>query len=354
MIVKNKETSSANNVRQIAGDKQEQDVAFFLRRAYKDDQQVFVFNDLRFEHNEEVAQIDHLILYPYGFVLIESKSITGEVKVNKNQEWIRSYRQQWSGMRSPIKQVELQERLLRELLYENRVQMLPTKLFGALQESFGGRRWDQVCAISSNAIVHRDEMPKDISEKLVKSEFVVEKLTKLMNIPANIITSTLKFDIRPDFTLEQMNKIADFLMQQHKPSVSEQAQQITPESAEVKPTQTPQAETNSERVETNRSEYIVTKEQTTPTPETAIDIPKLTCKKCNNSESLQAMWGKFGYYVKCPECGTNTAMKRNCPSCNSKNTKVNKTKAYYHLTCQDCNAQHEIFVEGQNSKQYTY
>lgn len=106
MIVKNKETSSSKDIRQKAGDKQEQDVAFFLRRAYKDDPKVFVFNDLRFEFNEEVAQIDHLILYPYGFVLIESKSITGEVKVNTNQEWMRNYKHQWSGIRSPIKQVE--------------------------------------------------------------------------------------------------------------------------------------------------------------------------------------------------------------------------------------------------------
>ena len=114
MIIKNKETTSSKHVRQIAGEKQEQDVAFFLRRAYKDDPKVYVFNDLRFEYNDEVAQIDHLILYPYGFVLIESKSITGEVKVNKEQEWTRSYNKQWSGMRSPIKQVELQEKLLLE------------------------------------------------------------------------------------------------------------------------------------------------------------------------------------------------------------------------------------------------
>ena len=345
MIIKNKEILSTKDVRQIAGDKQEQDVAFFLRRAYKDEPKVFVFNDLRFEFNDEVAQIDHLILYPYGFVLIESKSITGEVKVNNNQEWMRSYKQQWSGMRSPIKQVELQEKLLRELLYENRKQILP-KLFGMLQQAFGGRCWDQICAISSNAIVHRDEMPKEISKKLVKSEFVVDKVTKLMNIPANIITSTLKFDSRPAFPPEQMEKIADFLMQQHKPSVTEQVQQVPPEPTEVTFNPATQPDLNSDSVETNKGEYIVTEEETTSAPETPTGIPKLACKKCNNSETLQAMWGKFGYYVKCPSCQTNTAMKKNCPSCNSKNTKVNKNKAYYYLTCQDCNAQHEVFVEG--------
>lgn len=345
MIIKNKETSSSKNVRQIAGDKQEQDVAFFLRRAYKDDPKIFVFNDLRFEFNDEIAQIDHLILYPYGFVLIESKSINGEVKVNNNQEWMRSYKHQWSGMRSPIKQVELQEKLLLELLLENKQQILPKMLFGTIQQGFALRCWDQLCAISSNAFVHRDEMPKEISKKLVKSEFVVDKLTKLMKIPTSKIKTALIGDSRPAFSPESMDKISDFLMQQHKATASEQVQQVIPEPAEVTPTRTPQTKINIERVEANKGEYIVTEEETTSAPENPTGIPKLACKKCNNSETLQAMSGKFGYYVKCPTCESNTSMKSNCPSCNSKNTKVNKKKAYYYLTCQDCSTQHEIFVE---------
>lgn len=323
MIIKNKETISSKSVRQIAGEKQEQDVAFFLRRAYKDDPKVYVFNDLRFEYNDEVAQIDHLILYPYGFVLIESKSITGEVKVNKEQEWTRSYNKQWSGIRSPIKQVELQEKLLRELLYENKEKMLPTKLFGVLQESFGHRCWDNLCAISSNAIVHRDEMPKLISKKLVKSEFAVDKLNKLMNIPANIITNTLKFDTRPAFSTEQMNNISDFLIQQHKPVGAENPQQIPPEPIAIK------------------SEIKIEP----PTTISTLPLNKLCCKKCNNTEQLQGAWGKFGYYVKCPSCGTNTSMKQNCPDCGSKNTKISKKKAHYQLICQDCNASNEVFVQ---------
>ena len=306
----------------------------------------YIFNDLRFEFNDEIAQIDHLILYPYGFILIESKSITGEVKVNNNQEWMRSYRHQWSGMRSPIKQLELQENLLRELLYENKENILPKFLFRTIQQGFGGRCWDHICAVSSNAIVHRDEMPQEISDQLVKSEFVVDKLTKLMKLPTSKLKTVLiGGDSRPAFSSEDMNKIADFLMQQHKPSVSEQTQQINSEPVEVNPAPTLHAEISSDRVETNKSEYIVTKEETPP-PETAINFPKLTCKRCGNTEQLQAKWGKFGYYVKCPNCGTNTAMKSNCPSCNSTNTKVNKTKAYYHLNCQDCNAHHEVFVQG--------
>jgi len=342
VIVKNKETSSSKDIRQIAGDKQEQDVAFFLRRAYKDNQKIFVFNDLRFEFNDEVAQIDHLILYPYGFILIESKSITGEVKVNNSQEWMRSYKHQWSGMRSPIKQVELQTKLLSQLLDENKKQLLP-KLLG-MQQGFGGRCWDQICAISSNAIVHRDEMPKKISDQLVKSEFVVDKLTKLMNIPTSKIISFLKpNDSRPWFSPESMDKISDFLIEHHKLAHPERITDTAPIPAENRTTKVIEEKQNNYTANTAHEDTITV--NIPPAPQKPQQIEKLACKKCNNTEQLQAAWGKFGYYVQCPSCNTNTAMKTNCPSCDSKNTKINKQKAYYHLTCQDCNAQNEVFVE---------
>ncbi|MBM7074247.1 NERD domain-containing protein [Shewanella sp. 202IG2-18] len=126
MIAKEKVQVATNSATSVAGDKQERDVAFYLRREFKDHPSVFIFNDLKITHNDENAQIDHLILYPYGFILIESKSITGEIKVNKHEEWTRSYRGNWQGMPSPIKQVELQQKLLKELLNENKASILKT------------------------------------------------------------------------------------------------------------------------------------------------------------------------------------------------------------------------------------
>jgi hypothetical protein len=345
LIIKNKEATTSIDVRQLAGYKQEQDVAFFLRRAYKEHQKVFVFNDLRFEHHDEIAQIDHLILYPYGFILIESKSITGEIKVNNSQEWSRSYKNQWSGIRSPIQQIQLQEKLLRELLGENRKQILP-KIFGLLQQAFGGRSWDQLCAISSNAIVHRDEMPEEISNKLVKSEFVVDKLTKLMNIPTNKIITALKAgDSRPSFSSENMDKIADFLMRQQKPLASEQVRQVHFEPSVIQSHQVTENNQSTYISDINKNEITPAKDTTSLSQKMQTNTNRLTCKKCHNSENLQSAWGKYGYYVKCPACETNTAMKTACPSCHSKNTKVSKKKAYYHLICQECSERSEIFVE---------
>ncbi len=115
MILKEKSQTGSASVKHDAGIKQEQDVAFYLRRAYKDRDNVMVLNDISLSYGGETAQIDHLIVYSYGFIVVESKSIRGEVKVNKYGEWTRSYKDSWNGMPSPIKQAELQIKLLQEL-----------------------------------------------------------------------------------------------------------------------------------------------------------------------------------------------------------------------------------------------
>jgi transcription elongation factor Elf1 len=301
MILKDKKPLNAVSPTAKAGQKQEQDVAFYLRRAFKDNKKVFVINDFKFSHNDETAQIDHLIVYPYGFLLIESKSIKGEVKVNDLGEWTRSLNSKWSGMASPIKQVELQQKLLRELLYANRESILG-KVLGMKQQSFGMRCWNNICAVSSNAIIDRDSIPKKVSNQLVKTEFLVDKLSDVMNIKHKVV-SALTFDTRPDFNSEELKSITSFLMSQVGDN------KIVEEINEPKAWCVP--------VNTNVDSI-------------------LQCKSCGEKNDYSAQHGRYGYFIKCNKCETNTAMKMPCVSCNSKNTKVSKKKETYTLNCGDC------------------
>ena len=69
MIIKEKDLQKVRSTMAVAGQKQEKNVAFFLRREFKDHPQVFVINDYKFSFNNETAQIDHLICYPYGYYI---------------------------------------------------------------------------------------------------------------------------------------------------------------------------------------------------------------------------------------------------------------------------------------------
>jgi hypothetical protein len=329
LIFKDKVVEKLQSATAKAGQKQERDVAFFLRRNFKEHENVHIFNDLKFEFNDETAQIDHLVLYPFGFVLIESKSITGEVSINSHSEWSRSYNGQWRGMPSPIKQVELQQKLLRDLLFEHRAEILGKVMFK--QQSFGGRCWDNICAISSNAIISRDEMPKDVSKQLVKSEFVVDKLLEIMKLRNPVLNKINVLDTRPAFNKEEMDSIARFLLANNKSLAPEK----TPvESCELGFSASPKEETP---LDLRASKATQSDELDTvwKRPETAIE-PQTKCSKCGESEQLIPSYGKYGYYFKCQSCDGNTPMKQPCPQCQSKQTKISKRKEIYTLNCNGC------------------
>lgn len=330
MILKDKVISPTNSPTLKAGQKQEQDVAFFLRRHFKDDKSVLVFNDLKLTHNDETAQIDHLILYPYGFVLIESKSITGEVSVNRQEEWSRSYNNQWRGMPSPLKQVELQQKLIRELLFERRAEILDTFLLK--QQSFGGRCWDNICAVSSNAIINREQMPENISAKLVKSEFLGDKLKAIMKIRNPLLNIVNILDTRPAFNAQEMKSIADFLL------ANDQSMLKTKVNKPVK-----NDEVVAELSSSYQTEMKANKDVSPPIEKPAnAKVISISCSKCNEANQLAAKAGKFGYYFKCGACTANTSMKVSCPSCQNKKTKVSKKKETYKLICEACDTATEI------------
>jgi len=71
----------------------------------------------------------------------------------------------------------------------------------------------------------------------------------------------------------------------------------------------------------------------------------LACKKCGSEQNLTAMYGQYGYYVKCGQCGTNTSMKTACPECNSSKTRVRKRGDEYWLQC-ECKALNKLYEQG--------
>ncbi|ABK46885.1 NERD domain protein [Shewanella sp. ANA-3] len=328
MILKTKTLQNTQTPQTIAGQKQEQDVAFYLRRAFKDHPEVLVINDFRFTFNGETAQIDHLIIYPYGFVLIESKSIKGHVDVNQHGEWTRSHGNNWFGMPSPIKQVELQQSLLKEMLKQHRSEILG-KLLGIKQQGFGMRCWDHLCAVSSDAVINRETMPAAVSEQLVKTEFLVEKLEKIMNLKSKFFRIINVSDTRPDFNQEELNSIAKFLIDRHlDPSQA---------TSEITSVQTPQ-------VKEPVASFAVNKVAEAKNPAIAQPTTNsiLRCKHCGESTNYTPMYGKFGYYIKCNQCTKNTPMKQACPECQSRQTRVIKAKDSYTLRCQDCSHSSEV------------
>ncbi|MBW3696746.1 NERD domain-containing protein [Vibrio sp. T187] len=324
MITKDRDSKVYSSLQQRTGVKVEQDVAFYLRREFGDASDVFIINDLRIHFKNEIAQIDHLIVYNKGFIIIESKSIRGEVKVNSQLEWSRTVRGNWTGMPSPIEQAKLQTKLLKGLLNDNAKSLLDRIAF--VQAYFGGRCWDQLCATSNDALIDRNFIPKSISKKLIKAESVGSSVKNL--IKQHRVGSIL--NTNPTFNRDELYRLVHFLNEQHLPTQSSTSNELDSTLSNPEQANSPVTVSEIQESKEHKTRY------------------GFNCKKCLRAETIPRS-GKYGYYVYCPDCKINTSMRISCQTCQSKSTKVSKNKNTYTISCSCGERREVVFPETYNS-----
>lgn len=248
MIQKEKENVSKSTDRRIAaGEKAEKQMAHYLKRAFGNEEWVWVFNDLRFPYEEnDAVQIDHLILYKYGIILIESKSVTTAVRIDEYERWERKGKP-WKGMASPIKQVERQAEGLRSLLHAQAEALLGKILFGLRQKGFRHFPLAKLVAISDEGIisgsgrakvqdhVHKADQVCDAVKAIMEQRKYEESIvgTALSKVPAEV----------GSLSNEEMIHIGNFLLENHTPNqVMRQRPQV--DEAEGQPEETATTDTN--------------------------------------------------------------------------------------------------------------
>ena len=116
MILKELDSFDGQGKMEVAGRRAEEQMAFYLRRFFASSGDVDVLNYLRIDLRGEVAQMDHLVLHPYGLLIVESKSVSDSVQITDDGQWKRWFNRKPSGMPSPITQAKMQAALLKELL----------------------------------------------------------------------------------------------------------------------------------------------------------------------------------------------------------------------------------------------
>lgn len=302
----------------VAGAKAEEQMAFYLRRTFANDPNVFIVNDLRLESvDNDATQVDHLVIHRHGFILIESKSVTTKVKINEYNEWTRLWGGHWTGMPSPVQQVKRQAEYLKEILHHNREKLLLEKMAFFLQQGLKNCPFDIFVAISDRGIIQRSievpevvkaeripDMIKDIYEKHRKatSSFSISKESMAWSSNIGLYT----------FSDDDISRISDFLIKHHYPRGQE-----NPESVKEAP---------SEYKSDNASP------STTSQPEPK-DESLGICDKCGTQSVI--LWGKYNYYWKCPSCQNNMAIKEYCPVC-KKRLLLRKDHEKYFIYCEHC------------------
>ncbi|MDD2776603.1 MAG: NERD domain-containing protein [Gallionella sp.] len=279
-----------------AGYAAEKEMAFFLRRFFKDSQEVDVLNSLRIELGGEIAQIDHLILMPHGLLIVESKSVAGKVQIKDDGQWIRWYDNQSKGMRSPITQAHMQGMLLKELLGSG------VKQKGAFDQI----PVDVLVAISDNGVI------------LWSTSGTLPEVCKADQVPDRVKSKLTQYAAKP-LSAENRRKIADFLCVSHRPVVA--------------PTANPVALTIAEPVVQYVASPIANAQK--------LDSSVLTCKHCHAC-NVEIRY-KHNYFLYCQKCNQNTALKPPCASC-GKPARIRKDGKQFFVDCADCNTSQPYYI----------
>lgn len=236
MILKEKQLINSQDPKIRAGEDAEKQMAFYLQRFFAKAKDCFVLNDLRIVHDGDAAQIDHLIVTKFGLFIIESKSVHGKIRINKQEEWSRQFNDSTQGMQSPVLQGEVQGKIIRALLIDNKHELL-SKMLGLVQKGF------KFCPINVYvAISDKGEILREAAiPKLFKADQVSKAIEKQLK-ELKLLNSLFSLSVDAwSISAEEAENVANFLLSQHRP-LQKDAIEIKPEQPKVtaiKPTKAP-------------------------------------------------------------------------------------------------------------------
>ncbi len=304
-------------------------MAHYLHRSFGEDQDVIILHGLRLEDRNQpehddstgACQIDHLLVHRYGFFIIESKSVTEEVRVRSDgsggDEWTRTYDGKELGMPSPIRQAQRQSDFLRKFLQRHREDLVGRQSFGFRtiaklftgtdQRGFKSAPIQIMIAVSDKGKIKRKGGWKEPSEPfqtyVTKADLVTGKITHELerHRKGAKSDSRRKHGKYGKWSMEapEVERVAEFLADQHVDRLAVS--------------------------------------------------PVARCKH-RGSDALTAQSGRYGPYWRCRKCEENTGMPRKCPKCGAdkrqgNRVRIRKDESAYWRDCKECGTSEAIWTE---------
>ncbi len=353
MIVKELDPFYGKTSWDIAGHKAEENMAFYLKRRFYDNKNLFVINNLRFPWLDSYVQIDHLILCRYGVIIVESKSFSKDVRY-EGEQWFRFWDGHLKGMANPILQAKEQGNALKGLLRKNDTKLLGKFMFGTLQKGFGYLPIQCFVAYTGTGILTPPKKNDLYSEQVFRSEAIADKIEayykKLKH--ANSIFSK-KYDPW-DMSEEELQRVIGFLLSVHVPytpedilpqeTEDEEVNAIPQENQPVQPVSEKQEPIPQASYTANQPTIQQTEPQPTSSTENQTILTYDTCPYCGGKITI--LWGaKYkSYYWHCESCGKNISINYKCPKCNEK-LRIKKLGIDYYIYCIVCGLEEHYFTD---------
>jgi hypothetical protein len=289
-----------------------------------------VIHDLRLEHNGRTAQIDHLLINRWmECYVLESKHFNAGLKITEDGEFMRwnDYKRTYEGMASPLLQNERHIAVLRDVMGTLE---LPTRL--GLRITFA---FHTIVLVSPTARVDRPK--KFDTSRVVKADQIKERIWRDIdqeNPLIGIVKTAAKI-----VSGDTVRDVAQQLANQHQPVawvMPASGNAVSPSAIK------PRATTPALRVAEPATSTPVkpAKSATSPVPMES-DTSGPQCKQCQG-HSGSISHGKYGYYFRCAECETNTAVKFTCLS--GHNPRLRKAGSQFYRECAECGSSELYFT----------
>ncbi len=118
-----------------SGDRGETDAAYFIDFHFASSKRWAVIHDLRLEHRDRVAQIDHLLINRcFDIYILETKNFSYGVKITETGEFLVNYNNKYFAIESPIEQNKRHQIVLEQVL--KKYDVMPQRLGIPISPSF--------------------------------------------------------------------------------------------------------------------------------------------------------------------------------------------------------------------------
>lgn len=292
--------ATADLARRKAGFKGEAESTYLINFDFADSPNWAVLHDLRLEHGNRTAQIDHLLINRWmEFFVLETKHFSSGIKITDDGEFLRwnDFKKNYEGMASPLQQNERHIAVLSDVIGEVE---LPSRLGFRIAPTFHSL----VLVAPSARIMRPDQLD---TSNVIKADQLKPRIWREVDGP-NPVAFLLKSAARL-VSSETVEFVGRRLAALHRKA-----------GAPVAPVAAASPTRRAQRIE--------------PTlPTTTPAAPGPSCKECQ-ARSGNILYGRYGYYFKCDACEANTAIRFTCQA--GHKPRLRKAGNEFHRDCAEC------------------
>jgi len=286
------------------GYRAEKDNAYYLDFRFKDNAHNILLHDIRIEHEGKVAQIDHIIVNRFGIEVLESKSFTGTLTINGDGSLDVAYGNKIQTFPNPIEQNNRHIKILSDYIKAHIELPSNLKLFGIPTSS--------TVLINPKTTIANHTLPKGFERA---DSFSTKRNEAIDKMGAVAVFKSIGCIMK----IDRAKEIAEFLVKHHRPKTYNYTKKYP-----------------------IKNELPTVQSIATTIEKVTKKVDKKLCSKCQ-SEDIEIVYGKYGYYFKCLSCNGNTAIKLTCRDSKCK-PKIKKRKLNFYHICESCGKDELYFV----------